>query len=55
MKKKLLYGISLLCATLTTQAQNSSVASTNDYLVAHKRTDATVLFNTDGEGVKPCR
>ena len=52
MKKKFLYGIGLLCATLTAHAQSSAVASANDYLKANKKTDATVLFSTDAEGVK---
>ena len=52
MIKKFLYSMSLLCATLTAHAQNSSVASANDYLKANKRTDATVLFSTNSEGVK---
>lgn len=52
MKKTFLYGIGLLCGALTAQAQNSTVASANDYLQANKRTDATVLFSTQAEGVK---
>ena len=43
----------MLCTALLTHAQdNPQTASANDYLKANKRTDATLVFNTNDEGVK---
>ena len=43
----------MLCTALLTHAQDESQAvSANDYLKANKRTDATLVFNTNDEGVK---
>ena len=40
-------------ATLLAHAQDATqTASANDYLTANKRTDVTILFNTNDEGVK---
>lgn len=45
--------LSLWCMVqVTAQAQESPTASANDGLVAHERTDVTVLFNTIKQGVK---
>ena len=43
----------MCCATLQTQAQDATqIASGNDYLNANKKTDNTLVFNTNDEGVK---
>jgi hypothetical protein len=54
MKKHLLSVIALLSATCIATAQESVVttASANDHLKANKKTDATILFSTNAEGVK---
>ena len=54
MKKHLLSAIALLSATCIATAQESvaTTASANDYLKANKKTDVTILFNTNAEGVK---
>lgn len=54
MKKHLLSAIALLSATCIATAQESVVttASANDYIKANKKTDATIVFNTQAEGVK---
>lgn len=51
--KKHLFCCILAVATIS-QAQESttSIASANDYLVANQKTNVTILFNTDSEGVK---
>ena len=54
MKKHLLYAMCLLGTATFSYAQEStgSVASASDYLVANQKTDVTILFDTDSEGVK---
>ena len=53
MKKHLLLCTAMFCTTLSTHAQDATqVASANDYLTANKRTDVTILFNTNDKGVK---
>lgn len=53
MKKQLLSAISMLFIALATQAQESTpTATANDHLKANKKTDVTILFSTDSEGVK---
>ena len=53
MKKHLIPCLALLCTTWQMHAQEATqVASANDYLNANKRTDATIVFNTNDEGVK---
>ena len=53
MKKHLAPYIALFCIALQTNAQETTqTASANDYLKANKRTDATLVFNTNDEGVK---
>lgn len=45
--------IAMFFAALLTHAQDATqTASANDYLSANKRTDVTILFNTNDEGVK---
>lgn len=52
MKKHLL--CCMLAVATISQAQESmpSIASANDYLVANQKTNVTILFNTNDEGVK---
>lgn len=54
VKRNLLYCITIACMSMTAFAQNniSSVASANDNLVANKKTDVTIIFNTNDEGIK---
>ena len=53
MKKHLVPCIALFCIALQTNAQETTqTASANDYLDANKKTDATLVFNTNDEGVK---
>ena len=54
MKKHILYAMCLLGTATFSYAQEStgSVASASDYLVANQKTDVTILFDTDSEGVK---
>ena len=54
MKKRLIPCIALCCFTLLTHAQEATqqVASASSYLKANKRTDATLVFNTNDKGVK---
>lgn len=54
IKRLFLCGISMMSIVLTAYAQEGStpIASANDYLVANKRTDATVFFSTDSAGIK---
>ena len=53
MRKRLMLHAAMLCTALLTHAQDESqAASANDYLKANKRTDATLVFNTNNEGVK---
>ena len=54
MKKRLTpYIVALCCIALQTSAQDvTQTASASDYLKANKRTDATLVFNTNSEGVK---
>lgn len=52
MNIRLYYGLSMLCIALTTRAQYNTPATANDYLIANKKTDATLVFNTGNEGVK---
>ena len=42
-----------ICSALQTHAQDAQqTASANDYLNANKQTDATLVFNTNDEGIK---
>ncbi len=52
--KNLFFGcITAFCAVAATHAQNDTyTASASDYLDAKKKTDATLLFTTEAEGVK---
>ena len=50
--KRISCGLGMWCLTLATMAQDVSVASANDGLVANKRTDVTVLFDAASAGVK---
>lgn len=54
MKKRLIPCIALCCFTLLTHAQEATqqAASASSYLKANKRTDATLVFNTNDKGVK---
>lgn len=52
MKKFQLSVIGLACCAFTTFAQEVTVSTANDYLTANKKTDVTILFNTQSEGVK---
>ena len=52
MKKFQLSAIGLACCAFTAFAQEVTVSSANDYLTANKKTDVTILFNTQSEGVK---
>ena len=53
MKNRLIPCLALLCTTWQMHAQETTqVATANDYLSTNKRTDATILFNTNNEGVK---
>ena len=52
MKKFQLSAIGLACCAFTTFAQEVTVSTANDYLTANKKTDVTILFNTQSEGVK---
>ena len=52
MKKRLYYGLSMLCIALTAHAQDTTPTTANDYLVANKMTDATLVFNTKDKGVE---
>ena len=53
LMKRFLNYLILLCAACGAYAQDTpSTASANDYLKANKRTDATILFNTNDKGVK---
>ena len=52
MKKIQLCVIGLACCAFTTFAQEVTVSTANDYLTANKKTDVTILFNTQSEGVK---
>ena len=54
MKKRLIPCIALCCFTLLTHAQEETqqAASASSYLKANKRTDATLVFNTNDKGVK---
>lgn len=53
MKKHLVPCIALFCIALQANAQETTqTASANDYLDANKKTDATLVFNTNDEGVK---
>ena len=54
MKKRLIPCITLCCFTLLTHAQEATqqAASASSYLKANKRTDATLVFNTNDKGVK---
>ena len=49
MKIHLFSAVALFCATSISYGQE---VSANDYLKANKKTDATILFNTQSEGVK---
>ena len=53
-KRLLVCGISLMSMVLTSYAQGDYThhASANDYLQANKRTDVTIVFNTDEPGIK---
>ncbi|MBO5680067.1 MAG: RICIN domain-containing protein [Bacteroidaceae bacterium] len=52
MKKFQLSAIGLACCAFTAFAQEVTVSTANDYLTANKKTDVTILFNTQSEGVK---
>lgn len=48
-----MFCVAMLFTALMTHAQDAAnTASANDYLSAKKRTDVTILFNTNDEGVK---
>ena len=52
-KRQILYTTAMFLTTLFAHAQDATqIASANDYLTAKKRTDVTILFNTNDEGVK---
>ena len=52
MKKLQLSAIGLACCAFTAFAQEETVFTANDYLTANKKTDVTIMFNTQSEGVK---